>query len=161
MLLAAGTLRSGMYPAGKVAISWHLATPRFPQSDHTVSKLSADNGSLWNTVKQTSRPQVILKTQPLICLDYRARNRPQLFPVLHSCLFVTEPILYSITVGSRQMKFDQSSILVFLTPRPMFIISPLFRAAIVGNTGKTAVLPRCYGKEHGTRAMSGTVVLSV
>ena len=26
----------------------------------------------------TSRPQVILKTQPPICLDYRARNRPQL-----------------------------------------------------------------------------------
>ena len=31
LLLADGTLRCGMYPAGKVAISWHLATPGFPQ----------------------------------------------------------------------------------------------------------------------------------
>ena len=35
-----------MYPAGKVAISQHLATPGFPQVDHTVDKLSADAGSL-------------------------------------------------------------------------------------------------------------------
>ena len=55
----------------------HLAIPGFPQSDHTVSKLSADADSLWNTVKQASRPQAILKTQPPICLDYRAHNRPQ------------------------------------------------------------------------------------
>ena len=54
----------------------HIAIPGFPQSDHTVSKLSADPDSLWNTVKQASRPQVILKTQPPICLDYKARNRP-------------------------------------------------------------------------------------
>ena len=60
----------------------HLAIPGFPQSDHTVSKLSADAGSLWNTVKQASRPQVILKTQPPICLDYRARNRLQHFEKL-------------------------------------------------------------------------------
>ena len=46
LLLADGTLRCGMYPAGKVAISQHLANPRFPQSDHTVDKLSADAGSL-------------------------------------------------------------------------------------------------------------------
>ena len=32
------------------------------------------------TVKQTSRPQIILKIQPPICLDYKARNRPQLDP---------------------------------------------------------------------------------
>ena len=43
-----------------------------------VSKLKADADLLWNTAKQASRPQVILKTQPPICLDYRARNRPQL-----------------------------------------------------------------------------------
>ena len=55
----------------------HLAIPGFPQSDHTVSKLSADADSLWNTAKQASRPQAILKTQPPICLDYRASNRPQ------------------------------------------------------------------------------------
>ena len=42
LLLADVTLRCGMYPAGKVDISRHLAIPRFPQSDHTVSKPSAD-----------------------------------------------------------------------------------------------------------------------
>ena len=46
LLLADGTLRCGMYPAGKVAISQHLATPGFPQSDYTVGKLSADAASL-------------------------------------------------------------------------------------------------------------------
>ena len=56
----------------------HLAISGFPQSDLTVSKLSADADSLWNTVKQASRPQAILKTPPPICLDYRASNRPQL-----------------------------------------------------------------------------------
>ena len=44
LLLADGTLRCGMYPAGKVAISRHLVTPGFPRCDHTVSKLSADAG---------------------------------------------------------------------------------------------------------------------
>ena len=46
LLLADGTWRCGMYPAGKVAISQHLATPGFPQSDHTVGKPSADAGSM-------------------------------------------------------------------------------------------------------------------
>ena len=78
LLLANDTLRCGTFPAGKVAISQQLATPGFPQGDHTVSKLSAEADSLWNTAKQASRPQAILKTQPPICLDYRARNRPQL-----------------------------------------------------------------------------------
>ena len=50
LLLTDGTLRCGMYPAGKVAISRHLATPGFPQSDHTVGKLSADAGSLCSEV---------------------------------------------------------------------------------------------------------------
>jgi hypothetical protein len=35
-----------MYPTGKTAISQHLATPRFPQCDHTVGKLNANAGSL-------------------------------------------------------------------------------------------------------------------
>ena len=49
LLLADGTLRCGMYPAGKVvAISWHLATPRFPQFDHTVGKISAVAAQKWN-----------------------------------------------------------------------------------------------------------------
>ena len=46
LLLADVTLRCGMYPAGKVDISQHLAIPGFPQSDHTVGKPSADAGSL-------------------------------------------------------------------------------------------------------------------
>ena len=50
LLLANGTLRCGMYPEGKVAISRHLATPRFPQVDHTIGKLSADAGSLCSEV---------------------------------------------------------------------------------------------------------------
>ena len=33
LLLADGTLRCGMYPAGKVDISQHVAVPRFPQND--------------------------------------------------------------------------------------------------------------------------------
>ena len=50
LLLADVALRCGMYPAGKVDISQHLATPGFPQSDHTVGKLSADAGSLCSEV---------------------------------------------------------------------------------------------------------------
>ena len=52
LLLADGTLHCGMYPAGKVAISWHLITPRVlpVQCDHTVGKLSADAGSLSSEV---------------------------------------------------------------------------------------------------------------
>ena len=50
LLLADGNLRCRMYPAGKVAISQHLAILGFPQSDHTVDKLSADAGSLCSEV---------------------------------------------------------------------------------------------------------------
>jgi hypothetical protein len=50
LLLADGTLRCGIYPAGKVAISQHLATPGFPQCDHTVGKLSAEAESLCSEV---------------------------------------------------------------------------------------------------------------
>ena len=46
LLLADGTLWFGMYPAGKVDISKHLAIPGIPQSNHTVSKPSVDAGSL-------------------------------------------------------------------------------------------------------------------
>ena len=57
---------------------FHLAIPGFPQSDHTVNKLCGDADSFWNTIMQAYRPQVILKTQPPVCLDYRAQNRPKL-----------------------------------------------------------------------------------
>jgi hypothetical protein len=50
VLLADGTLLCGMYPAEKVVISQQLATPGFPQCDHTVGKLSADDGSLCSEV---------------------------------------------------------------------------------------------------------------
>ena len=55
-----------------------LVIPWFSMNNQTVSKLNADAVSLYNTVKQASGPQVILKTHPPICLDYRAHNRPQL-----------------------------------------------------------------------------------
>ena len=42
LLLADVTKLHGIYPAGKVDISRHLAIPGFPQSDHTVDKPSAD-----------------------------------------------------------------------------------------------------------------------
>ena len=43
-------LLCGMYPTYKVAISQHLAAPRFPQCDHTVSKLSVDTAVHWFNV---------------------------------------------------------------------------------------------------------------
>ena len=42
LLLADSTLRYRMYPAGKVAISWHLVIPGLPHCDHTVGNLSVD-----------------------------------------------------------------------------------------------------------------------
>ena len=51
LLLADVNLCNGMYPADKVAISQHLVTPGFPQSDHNVGKLSADAGVHWTNVK--------------------------------------------------------------------------------------------------------------
>ena len=54
LLLAEGTLHCGMYPAGKEPISRHLATPGFPQCDHTVGKLS---GTLVHCVVKYSRPR--------------------------------------------------------------------------------------------------------
>ena len=42
LMLSDATLRCGMYPADKVDISRHLPIPRYPQSDHTVSKPSVD-----------------------------------------------------------------------------------------------------------------------
>ena len=56
LLLADITLRWGMYPASKNDITWHLAIPRFPQSDHTVGKLSADAD-----LKSSSNVQVTKK----------------------------------------------------------------------------------------------------
>ena len=51
--LTDGTLPCGMYPAGKVAISQHLANPGIPQCDHNVGKLSEDAVSLCSEVWQT------------------------------------------------------------------------------------------------------------
>ena len=50
LMLADGTLLCGMYPAGKVAISQHLATPKFPQCDYTVGKLIADTSFMCSEV---------------------------------------------------------------------------------------------------------------
>ena len=60
LLLADGTLRCRMYPE-------HLATPGFPQCNHTVSKLV-------HCVVKYSRPPD-LKCQPHIHLDYRPQLR--------------------------------------------------------------------------------------
>ena len=46
LLLANDTLHCRMYPTCKFAISQHLATPGFPQCDHTVGELSKASGSL-------------------------------------------------------------------------------------------------------------------
>ena len=46
LLLSNVTLHCGLYPAGKVDISQHLAMPRFLQSDHIVGKPIADAGLL-------------------------------------------------------------------------------------------------------------------
>ena len=71
-------LAGGCIQQIKMLFLQHLAIPGFPQSDHTVSKLSGNADSLWNTVKQAFRPEVILKTRPPICLNYRSSNRPQI-----------------------------------------------------------------------------------
>ena len=46
LLLVDVALHWGMYPAGKVDISQHLAILGFAQSNHSVSKPSADAGLL-------------------------------------------------------------------------------------------------------------------
>ena len=69
-LLAKSAFSCWMYPTAQIILSLTPRHPWVPQSDHTVNKLSGDAGSLWNSVKQSSRPQVILKTQPPICLYY-------------------------------------------------------------------------------------------
>ena len=65
------TLSCWMYQTAQIALS---LTPGFPQRNYTVNKLSADAGSLWTTVRQASRPQVILKIQPPICLTPAANE---------------------------------------------------------------------------------------
>ena len=80
LLLADVTLSCRIYPAGKVDISQHLAIPRFPQSDDTVSKQSAD---LFLCVVKHSRPPD-LKSSSNVSFPFaynRARNRPQLYDV--------------------------------------------------------------------------------
>ena len=66
MLLANVTLGCGMYPAGKVDISQHLATPGFHRSDHTVGDPSTDTGSLMTS----SYPQ--MSAYHLLGLQVRA-----------------------------------------------------------------------------------------
>ena len=78
MLLADGTLRCRMYPAGKVAISPHLATTWFPQCDHTVSKLSADAGPLCS-VKYSFPPN--LKSSSNVSLTFAWITGPSFFEI--------------------------------------------------------------------------------
>ena len=105
LLLAKSGLSCWIYPTDQLLFPQHLAIHGFPQSDHTVSKLSVNAGSLLNTVKQASRPQVILKTQPPICLDYRARNRTQLFSFVMYILFLLSTTINLLNlVGISSMK---------------------------------------------------------
>ena len=67
LLLADGTLRCGMYPAGKVTIS--LATPVFPQCDHVQM--------LVHCVVKYSRPPN-LKSSSNVSLPFSC-NKPQLW----------------------------------------------------------------------------------
>ena len=46
LLLAKSALSCWMYPTNQTTLSPTLAVPGFAQSDHTVSKLGADVGSL-------------------------------------------------------------------------------------------------------------------
>ena len=59
------------YSSKCVSVFLHqtLVIPWFSKNNQTVSKLNADAGSLYNTVKQASGPQVIRKTHPPTCLD--------------------------------------------------------------------------------------------
>ena len=70
LLLANVALCCGMYPAGKVDISGHLAIPGFPQSDHTVGKPSVD------CVVKHSRPPD-LKSSSNVSLPFTWITGPQ------------------------------------------------------------------------------------
>ena len=48
-----------MYPADKVDTSQHLATPRFPQGEHTVSEPIVDAGSLTSSHPQMSASHLL------------------------------------------------------------------------------------------------------
>ena len=60
LLLANGTLCCRMYPAGKVAISRHLATPGFPQGERLEMKQCTYTAKLlWQLLLQS--PRLILR----------------------------------------------------------------------------------------------------
>ena len=62
LLLADGTLRCKMYPAGKAAISQHLDSQGFLECDHTVGKLSVDTRgpSVPQSLKQQGKLRKII-----------------------------------------------------------------------------------------------------
>ena len=65
LLLPMAFLHCGIYPSGKVAISWHLSFPQ--RCDHTIGKLSGNTGSLRSEVVKYSRPPD-LKSPSNVCL---------------------------------------------------------------------------------------------
>jgi hypothetical protein len=79
LLLADGTLHFGMYPAGKITISRHLATPGFPQSEYTVSKLSAYAGSQCTLQSRTGKYRG-LQGNP--CIESRIPAMRSGFPIM-------------------------------------------------------------------------------
>ena len=96
LLLADVTLRSGMYPAGKVAIFRHLATPRFPKCDHTVSKLNA------NSEVKYSRPPD-LKSSSNVSLPFAWITGPATDPSfnLFTLMFLKFPSFFDMYLLNR------------------------------------------------------------
>ena len=85
--LAKSALSCWMYQTAQITL---FPTPNHlwvPQSDHSV-----------NTVKQASRPQVILQTLPTICLDYRAQNNPSLNKLYKNNCFFRSSFLVNFVV---------------------------------------------------------------
>ena len=58
LLLANGPLHCGMYPAGKVAISQHLATPKFPQCSVIILLASLVRSLVYCVVKYSRPPDL-------------------------------------------------------------------------------------------------------
>ena len=87
-MLADGNLRCGMYPAGKVTIYHHLATPGFPQV--TILLASSVRTLVHCVVKYSRPPDLKLSSNvslPLAWITGR-RKRTKLSPVLKGGIFI-------------------------------------------------------------------------
>ena len=90
LLLANGTLSCQIYPAGKVDISRHLATPGFPQCEWVTILLASSVWMLVLCVVKYSRPPD-LKSSSNVSLPFAwARKRPQLSRFLKAIMYKGE-----------------------------------------------------------------------